>query len=232
MNTNITIEKVLSWGPCKDYTPARLLELAAGRESITMLEALSLPIPANDKLWLACRKGALSEPVRLEWIERTLRQAVQSYTLNCGVPDIEDWSRKWLAGDEVARSLVGAMTAYRTAKATGTLSIQEPIWAVILSVSSLPPKKNATEQIFLSIDEARWFSKAPLIGWQARRDAEEKAYDQQIADLAKVLGEADSLPPAADADPNKHNWTQCRCESCKEAFAIYLNGARKLSDKP
>jgi hypothetical protein len=51
----ITIDDVLRLNPCKDYDSARLEQLAAGRESVTLTEITELPIPFEDILWVVTR---------------------------------------------------------------------------------------------------------------------------------------------------------------------------------
>ena len=67
--TVITLEQVRAWRPCPDYTDERLAELAAGRESITVAEALDLPIPAKDRVWLLTRPGVLPDEVLWAWAD-------------------------------------------------------------------------------------------------------------------------------------------------------------------
>ena len=72
----ITLEQVRAWCPCPDYTDERLAELAAGRESITVDEALDLPIPARDRVWLLTRPGALPDKVVWAWADACQSRAV------------------------------------------------------------------------------------------------------------------------------------------------------------
>jgi len=56
-----TVADVISWEPCgfdgeddgENYTEARLIRLAAGRKSLSILEILDLDIPAEDRIWVA-----------------------------------------------------------------------------------------------------------------------------------------------------------------------------------
>ena len=57
----ITIEMVMSWEPCAEYTEDRLLELAGGRSSLTPLECLELPIPPKHIFWLLLRPEIIPE---------------------------------------------------------------------------------------------------------------------------------------------------------------------------
>ena len=48
----ITIEDILKLKPCEEYGSAKLEHLAAGRESVTLMEITELPIPFEDVLWV------------------------------------------------------------------------------------------------------------------------------------------------------------------------------------
>ena len=47
----VTVDQVMSWEPCEEYTRERVEELFAGRESLSALEIMKLDIPAKDMLW-------------------------------------------------------------------------------------------------------------------------------------------------------------------------------------
>jgi len=52
----ITVEMVLSWSPCDDYSESRLRELLG--DGLTPLEVAALDIPIEDRIW-----ALLHEPV-------------------------------------------------------------------------------------------------------------------------------------------------------------------------
>ena len=58
---SITIDDLLSWGPCRDYL--ELGRLAAGRERWTALDILALDQPPGDLLWVVLRTELIPERV-------------------------------------------------------------------------------------------------------------------------------------------------------------------------
>ena len=52
----VTVDQVMSWLPCEDYTRERVEELFAGREALSAMEILELDIPVGDKLWAVLRE--------------------------------------------------------------------------------------------------------------------------------------------------------------------------------
>ena len=50
-----TIKDLQKYEPCEDYTPERIAELFAGRESINMLDVLEMDIPPEDVVWIFSR---------------------------------------------------------------------------------------------------------------------------------------------------------------------------------
>jgi hypothetical protein len=57
--TTLTPELVCTWNPCESYTYKKLKELGNG--GITIEQALDLPIPDADKLWLLLRREIIPE---------------------------------------------------------------------------------------------------------------------------------------------------------------------------
>ena len=99
-----TIDEILAERPCKEYTQERITELWAGRERLTLLEVLDLPIPAKDIVWVICRKNALTPEQQAEWLERIVTRAIRNHALNCGILTVEAWARNWLNGSDRSRA--------------------------------------------------------------------------------------------------------------------------------
>ena len=95
-----TVDEMLDEHPCSAYTRKRLIELWACRESITWLDIEKMPIPDSDKIWGACRKGALDPDVEAAWKEVVLTRCITNYALRCGIKSIELWARRWLDGTD------------------------------------------------------------------------------------------------------------------------------------
>ena len=58
-NPTCTINDVLGWEPCEDYTEEVITELFAGRERLSAEEILDMDIPAADRLWAVLREELL-----------------------------------------------------------------------------------------------------------------------------------------------------------------------------
>ena len=155
----ITLEQVRAWNPCSDYTDERLEELAAGRESITIAEALDLPISASHRVWLLTNQGVLPDTVRREWVEAVVSRAVRAHALTCGIAEVEDWAARWFAGDPAART-----RAAWAAEAAEALAWAADVWDV-------------------AAKEAARAGARPL-AWNAAWEVER---ERQIADLRAIL---------------------------------------------
>ncbi len=56
-----TVEQVLSWHPCEDYTKERIEKLWDGREALSGLEILDLDISVEDRFWALFRNHFFSD---------------------------------------------------------------------------------------------------------------------------------------------------------------------------
>lgn len=166
--TVITLEQVRAWHPCPDYTDERLAELAAGRESITPLEALDLPIPAKDRVWLLTQRGALPDAVRRQWVEVVVSRAVREHSLACGIAQVEEWAARWLAGDTEAKT----WNAPRAARTWIPINRREGVW------------KATSAAAWAAVSDAR---EALLWSEAAAKPQDHAERDRQIADLRAIL---------------------------------------------
>ena len=116
----LTIDQVLSDHPCDTYTRGRLLKLSKGRESLTLLEVLSLRIPPEDKVWIMTRSGVLTASKNQAWKVVVCTRAITKYALHCGIPSVETWAQNWLANKD--RTPAGAAGAAWTAWAARAAS--------------------------------------------------------------------------------------------------------------
>jgi len=112
-----TIDEMLAERPCPQYDRARITELWAGRETLSVLDTLDLDIPPADKVWVACRPGAISAQIRTAWSLQTATRAVTDHARACGVPAVEAWARAWLSGAD--RTAAAAREAAREAAEAG-----------------------------------------------------------------------------------------------------------------
>ena len=116
--TPITIALVMSWSPC--YAKERVTELAAGRESISALEACDLPIPPADRLWLLLHQEVLPEATLRELACRFAERALEREREAGRESDVRSWAaiaaeRRWLGGELTDNGLGDAGAAARVA---------------------------------------------------------------------------------------------------------------------
>jgi len=109
-----TIDEMRAEHPCAEYGRARIADLWAGRESLTVGEILVLDIRASHRTWVACRPGALAHEMRRRWLDGIATRAVTTHARHCGVPAVEQWAVQWLDGTD---RTVGAAEAAAEAAA-------------------------------------------------------------------------------------------------------------------
>ena len=151
-----TIGEMLNERPCTKYTQERITELWAGRERLTLLEVLDLPILAEDIVWVICRKNALTPEQQAEWLECIVTRAIRNHALNCGILTVEAWARNWLNGSD--RSLAEAAAAAAAAWAA------EAAWARNLLDRSDRSRAEA--------EAAAAVARAAAAAWAAETEAE------------------------------------------------------------
>ena len=110
----VTIDNVMSWEPCKEYTRERVTALFAGRKTITALDVLDMDIPAEDRLWAVLRM--VPDPILHEFACR-IAEAVLMRERRAGrESDLRYWAaigakRKWLWGEIDGKELYAAREA-------------------------------------------------------------------------------------------------------------------------
>ena len=57
----VTIEQVLAWHPCAEYTEERIAELFAGRNALTAEDVAALDISAEDRIWALLHNEFLTD---------------------------------------------------------------------------------------------------------------------------------------------------------------------------
>ena len=73
---SITIEQVMDWEPCDEYSIERVTELFADRETLTIVDVFALSIPAKDRLWVLLREDCVPAPTLHEFACRCAEQAL------------------------------------------------------------------------------------------------------------------------------------------------------------
>ena len=120
----VTVDQVMSWEPCDDYTRERVEELFAGRESLSALEITELDIPAKDIMWAVLCEELLPAEILHKFACRCAEQALIREREAGREPDPCSWAaikakRKWLLGEitdgELAAARVAAESAARVA---------------------------------------------------------------------------------------------------------------------
>lgn len=99
----VTVNKIMSWKPCPEYTRKRVKELFAGRERVSALDILDMDIYAEDKLWAVLRSDLIPEPDLWELACRFAESALRRKRKIGQEPDKRSWEaikarRKWLKG--------------------------------------------------------------------------------------------------------------------------------------
>ena len=112
----VTIDEVMSWHPCENYTRKRVTDLFAGRETITALDIFDLDIPDEDKLWAVLRPGLIPEPTLHELACRFAEAALSKERSAGREPDPRSWAaieakRAWLRGEATDEELRAARVA-------------------------------------------------------------------------------------------------------------------------
>ena len=115
----VTIDTVMSWGPCEAYTRQRVTKLFAGRKTVSALNILDMGIPDEDKIWAAVR--ASTKPQYVEFACQCAESVLPLYETY--YPDGKrprqciDITRRYMAGDATKDELYTAAEAADAARA-------------------------------------------------------------------------------------------------------------------
>jgi hypothetical protein len=113
----VTIDDVMSWGPCQpDYPRERVEKLFDGRSSLKALEILALRIPAADRLWAVLREDLIPAHGLHELACRFAEQALRRELIAGRKPDPRSWKsirvkRAWIAGTVTDEQMEAARVA-------------------------------------------------------------------------------------------------------------------------
>ena len=114
----ITLNKLMSWEPCEEYTEERVLKITKGRKSLTPLEVSKLRISIEDRIWVLLRPDVLGNDF-IKVVNKIADRAVRKHCLKCGIKEVEIWATKWLSGEDrswtAARFLAIYLDTYRAA---------------------------------------------------------------------------------------------------------------------
>jgi hypothetical protein len=170
------VEDVLRREPCAEYTPERIRELFAGRESMGLDEILQLDIPAVDKYWVLAH---------VDWLtERGLRLVACDIAEQCLLrersagrePDERSWeaikvSRKFAHGKATPQELDAAHDAASSAAISAAYNVAYDAAksAVYNSASSAASSAAYNSAISVAISAAK--SAASSAAYSAARSA-------------------------------------------------------------
>jgi len=142
----VTVDQVMVWSPCKEYTRARVEELFAGRETVTAIDVLEMDIPAVDRLWAVCREELIPAATLHEFGCIVTEQALIREREAGREPHPDSWAaieakRKWLRGEITNKELKAAADAAWAAAdaawvapwAAAGAAAEAAAWAVLLA---------------------------------------------------------------------------------------------------
>jgi hypothetical protein len=127
----INIEQVMGWGPCCAYSLERVTEIFTDRETLTIVDVLSLPIPVNARLWVLLREELIPAPTLHEFACRCAEQALH-YAGSADPRSVAAIAAKraWLRGEIGDQDLAAARAAARDAGwAAATDAARAACWA-------------------------------------------------------------------------------------------------------
>jgi hypothetical protein len=73
----ITINQVMNWEPCEEYSIERVTALFSGRDTLTIADVFALSISARDKLWVLLHEECVLAPTLHEFACRCAEQALK-----------------------------------------------------------------------------------------------------------------------------------------------------------
>jgi len=187
----VTVDDVMSWEPCKEYSRERVTALFAGRETITAFDVLDMDIPAEDRLWAVLREEMVPAPVLHEFACRIAEAALSQESMAGREPDPRSWAaidakRKWLRGEIGDKELHAAWEAARDVVRE---AVQEVAWTTARDIAWNAAWKNAWDAARGTAFSVAWnsaWNAARNASWSAAWDA---AREEQCAMLRGMLEE-------------------------------------------
>ena len=116
----VSVEEILSWEPCEEYTPERVAELFAGKATVTAIDIISMDITDNDKLWAVLREELIPAEILHEFACRVAETVLLKERAVGREPDPRSWAvieakRMWLKKEITDDELTAAREAARVA---------------------------------------------------------------------------------------------------------------------
>ena len=111
----VTVDAVMAWNPCREYTNDRVTALFAGRETLSARDIAGLDIPSEDKLWSMLRNEFLTDNqmhvLACDFAERVVHLCGADPHPQAAI----DAKRAWVRGEITDYELAAAWGAARGA---------------------------------------------------------------------------------------------------------------------
>ena len=129
MMLSVTVDQVLDWSPCDEYTRERIEELFAGRKKVNAHDVLAMGIPDADKLWAVLREEFIPAEALHEFACRVAEQALLKAREVGREPDARSWQaikikRRWLKGEASDSDRAAIWAAARAAAWSASVAVE------------------------------------------------------------------------------------------------------------
>ena len=167
----VSVDKVMSWEPCVEYTLERVTKLFGKRKTVSALNILDMDIPPEDRLWAVLHEELIPAPTLHELACRFAESALRAERKAGRDPDPRSWAaieakRAWLRGEITGKQLSAAESAAESAA-----------WLA----ARLASESAAESAAWLAAESAAW-SATWSATWSAARLA-------QVEMVREILGE-------------------------------------------
>ena len=173
----MTVEDIMKHNPC--YKRDRIIELWAGRESLSFSEVAKLDIPDVDKIWAGVYCYMDDRQRRLFAVQcarRALSRVVNPDPLSVAACDVAE---RFANGEATLDELSAARDAARSARSAASYAARDAAWSAASDAAS-----DAAE--FAARSDA--WSDACCAAWSAARSAASVAeHAQQVVDIEEVM---------------------------------------------
>jgi len=125
-----TVDEVMSWDPCEEYTRERVKKLFGHRKYLTAAQILDLNIPIEDRFWAVLREELVPERVLHEFACKCAESALrrerrQGRELDVRILNAIRVKRLWLDGKVTDEDLSAAESAAELAAWSAAWSAAE-----------------------------------------------------------------------------------------------------------
>jgi len=183
MDIRVTVDQIMDLDPCEEYTRARVTELFAGRESLTLEEILAQPIPVEDRRWVMAR--VVPVRVAVNWSSECARAVLDL------VPEDEqavclraiDLARSWSL-DPSSVSLAALRSAALSSDAAwraAAAAADYAVWSAAVAALSADAARRGV--VWSAAVSAAYSRSAPTVA------AEAAAVENQLLRLVRIAEE-------------------------------------------